>query len=358
MNNKQLLLATVAGFIVSTAAYGQVELTITGSSAFRSIVRDRTYNLLRTTDLANYSAVTNSDSAGTVTYRGRVPSLPGTPVTIRFYFSGSGKGMLDVLNQALIPTVEGPANSDMTNKVADVAFSDAFPSSATPPISESAFDRYVVGVVPFAYVANNGLAGVTNITRDQAVLLMTASGNTGLPGMPATYLGGTSTDPVYMIGRDSGSGTRIVTEKCIGFSGSPLLWATNAAGQYVVSAGYSSGSNVRALLNGKTDAIGYLGLADYAAISANAKALSYNGVPYSSANVANGSYALWGYVHLVHRAGGLSANQLALFTDLKNAIVDPVYQSTSPTYTNAFVNVSGMRVQRGADGGVITSLDF
>src|SRR5205814_8208440 len=118
-----------------------------------------------------------------------------TPVTVRLSFSGSATGMQAVQAQTPISTAESDGVN--VNKTADLALSDVFPESATPPLSVSDFDHFVVGVVPFVFVSNSALAGVTNITREQAVLLMTASGVTSngtqvIPGMPASFLGGSS----------------------------------------------------------------------------------------------------------------------------------------------------------------------
>ena len=71
--------------------------------------------------------------------------------------------------------------------------------------------------------------------------------------------------------------------------------------------------------------------------------------------MAEGSYALWGYEHVVNRSGGMSANQQAVRNALIAAITNPTYQST-PIYTNSFVRLNQMHVERGADGGPITSL--
>jgi len=120
----------------------------------------------------------------------------------------------------------------------------------------------------------------------------------------------------------------------------------------------SSGGLERSVIASKPDAIGYLGLADYGVISTNSTALAYNGVPFSHANVNNGSYSLWGYEHLVNRAGALSANQQALRDALIKAITNPTFQTTSPLYKTSFTAVSEMQVERGADGGTITSLTF
>src|SRR5205807_722820 len=113
----------------------------------------------------------------------------------------------------------------------------------------------------------------------------------------------------------------------IGFVGTPTLWATNGAGQYVLTNGFSSGGIERGTIAAKPDAIGYLGRADYNSISASATAISYNGVAYSSANVQTGAYGLWGYEHIVNRAGGLSANQTLVRNALTGRTTDPTFQS-------------------------------
>ena len=358
MKTSPILLAVLTGSLLTTAAHAQVELTITGSTAFRAITIERSGFLY---DAGSRTSVTNDASAGRITFSGTmsnaVPALGSTPVKVRLSFSGSAAGMLAVKNSTPVSTAETPGVN--INKTPDVALSDVFPSSATPPIAESSFNRAVIGVVPFVYVRNNAMTGVTNITREQAVLLMNSSGVIGgNAGMPATYLGGTSPNPVYLIGRDSGSGTRISVHKVIGYNSNPVLWATNGAGTYVLTNGYPSGGNQRDVIKGKADAIGYLGLPDFINIQASATRLSYQGVPFTAAAVATGSYSLWGYEHLVNRAGGLSANQLLVKNALVSAITDPVYQSTVPAYNDNFVSVSEMQVERGADGGPITALSF
>ena len=358
MKNKSTLLTLLAGVALSTAAYAQVEVTITGSTAFRAITIDRSASLF---DAGSLTAITNDATTGLITYAGtvsnKVASLHNTPVKVRLSFSGSGAGMLAVKNQTPLATAETQGVN--VNKVPDLALSDVFPGSATPPIAESAFERDVLGVVPFAYVRNNALTGISNITREQAILLMTASGSiNGVDGMPATFLGGSSASPVYMVGRDSGSGSRISVERDLGFVGTPVLWATNGAGAYIQTNGFSSGGLVRGVIQGKADAIGYLGLGDYVAIQASATAISFNGVAYSPANVQNGKYGLWGYEHIVNRVGGLSQNQALIRDALKAAITDQNYQLNNTLYNVSFVDIANMHVERGADGGTITSLDF
>ena len=360
MKSTSLILQCLTALGLAATASAQVEVTVTGSTAFRSITIDRGASLFD----SGYTAVTNDPTTGLITFRGKMsasaPSLGTTPVTLRLSFSGSAAGMQSVLAQSPISTGESPGVN--TNKVPDLALSDVFPESATPPLQSSSFDHAIVGVIPFVFCANNAL-GLTNITREQAQLLMTSSGvatngSQLINGMPATYLGGSSTNPVFLVSRDAGSGTRITVQADIGFLGIPTLWATTASGAYILTNGYSSGGLVRGVIAAKSDAAGYLGVADYAAISSSATALNYEGVAFSHAAVNKGGYPLWGYEHLVNRSGGLSANQTAVRTALISAITNPTYQETNPSYTNSFSSFSDMQVERGADGGIITSLKF
>jgi hypothetical protein len=359
---KRTLLLAALTALGSTAAFAQVDVTLTGSTSFRAITIDRAWSIL---DNPGRSAITNDAATGLIRFAGTMsnaaPTLGSTPVVLRLSFSGSAAGMIDVRNQNPVNVVAAPGEaaagvSNMT-RIPDLALSDVFPASATPPIPQSAFDRSVLGVIPFVYVRNNTatnvFAGVTNLTQSQANLLMVASGF-----MPATFLGGNSSRFIYMTGRDSESGTRISVEKCIGFVGSPLLWTTNAAGVYINTNGLTSGGIERGVIQNRGDVIGYLGVADFNSISNSAATLPFNGVPFSHTNVVNGSYSIWGYEHIVNRVGGLSTQKQAVRGALISAISNPQFQATNTLYNVAFTAVSEMHVERGSDGGTITSLDF
>src|SRR6266481_9691819 len=140
MKNTKTLIALLTGALLSTAAYAQVEVTITGSTAFRSITIDRSASLFDTGSLV---AITNDAAAGKITFSGtvsnKVASLHATPVKIRLSFSGSASGMLAVKN--LTPVATAETQGVDTNKVPDLALSDIFPGPATPPISPQAFDN-------------------------------------------------------------------------------------------------------------------------------------------------------------------------------------------------------------------------
>src|SRR5436190_18569849 len=110
--------------------------------------------------------------------------------------------MLAVQAGSLLNTLN-PVITLVTNTTlaGDLAFSDIFPKSTG--LTDSQFDSRVdVGVVPFVFAKSPGTAlnGVNGLTREQAVLLLTAGGL-----MPANYLGGSGSSLIYAAGRDSGS---------------------------------------------------------------------------------------------------------------------------------------------------------
>jgi len=362
MKSQIIILAAVAGSL-AIPAFGQgVELTLTGSTAFRSVVTNRVLSL--------YSTGTFYRKDGnTFSFIGTMPSVfPSSPtkqIRIHMSYTGSATGMQNVKDQTLIGSVDWDGTtSTATNYTPDIAMSDVFPSSATPPMSDSDFaQRDIVGVVPFVFVKNGTgatLSGVTGLTREQAVLLMTASGN-----MPATYLGGTSANPIYLAGRDSGSGTRITTERVIGFVGTPFLTTNGPSAGPVTNVGpasglfygYNSGGTLATQIKTNDAVIGYLGLPDFASISNSAVALTYEGVAYASTNVTGGKYPIWGYEHIVSRSG-LSADQQTLRDAIVSAISDNTFQHNDVNYVGRFEALSDMQVKRGADGGPILSKKF
>lgn len=355
MKSKMLLLAALAGSLATPAFAQSVDLVVTGSTAFRSIVYDRIQSLYDT----GYSRTRSTDDAAGAnytTYSGTMTAAVDGTTTINIYcsFSGSASGMLAVQNGTAVkcPPVGDTTPADRTSKAPNVAFSDVFPGSANPAIPSSAFDVNTnVGVIPFVFITKSD-NGITGITRDQALMLMVDGGI-----MPQTFLGGSSSAPAWMVGRDSGSGTRICTEKCIGFVGQPFLFQRNAANTaWESSSGYTSGGNLRGSVSTNSGAIGYVGLSDFNAVSNTCRALTYNGVPYTSDNVRGGKYGIWGYEHLV--AKGLSGNQVTVLNALIAALTDRTYQTTNPTYTGAAESIQDMQVYRNADGATMGSTSF
>src|SRR5260221_12555900 len=114
MKLHKILLTIAAGFFAGGVANAQVDLTITGSTAFRAITFDRAASLMD----PGFTTMGNTGS-GPGSYRGTasnaVPSLGSTPVTIRLSFSGSGSGMLAVDQSSPVPTVD-PITGNSSNR--------------------------------------------------------------------------------------------------------------------------------------------------------------------------------------------------------------------------------------------------
>ena len=361
MKTKHLLLSALTGSLLAVSAQAQLDVTITGSTAFRSAVYDRAQTLF---DTGSYSSVTYG---GNTTYIGTMSNLTSSAigsqiVKLRFSFSGSGAGLAAVDAGSLLATAE--TGSSSANKRADLALSDVYPNSANPPLSLNDFDDSIVSVIPFAIGVHTNLylTGVTNITREQAYDLMTdsgiiVSGPHTFYGMPQSYLGGSGTNVLYLVGRNSDSGTRITLFRDIGFYGNPTQWSTNGAGQFVSVTGASSGATVANLIGTYTNVIGYVGLSDLLSNTGNnGVALAYNGVPFSIANVQNGAYGIWSKEHFVDKVGSLTAAQAAVRDALIAALTNQGFQTTNGVYTNYFVDLSHMKVDRNDDGGPITRL--
>ncbi|HEX4121974.1 MAG TPA: hypothetical protein VH619_15245, partial [Verrucomicrobiae bacterium] len=355
MKLKMTVLALMAGSIMTPVfAQSGIQLVVTGSTAFRPVDEDRITNLFG----PGYSSTIlsgNNYGAWSGTMKTAIPSLGTNTVTIYASFSGSATGMKAVQYQTPVPIVLPGGTNTSTSLTPDLAFSDMFAGGASPPIQPSVFaSNAILGVLPFAWVrANNPLLeGITNLTRDQALLLEVAGGL-----MPASYLGGTvtnSTNVVYFTGRSTGSGTRITTEKDIGFVGSANLYQNlGGSAGWQQFAGYSSSSGVDGSIATNANVISYLGLPDVESVllpTNGCVVLAYDGVPYNTTNVENGSYGVWGYEHLCTRFG-LSASQTAIRDALIQTITNPNYQNTNVVFTgNYFIPLENMQVQRGSDG--------
>ena len=219
-------------------------------------------------------------------------------------------------------------------------------------------------VAPYAYVkkssASPNLANVTNLTARQAQFL---EANAGL--FPSAALGGSSTsDTVYFVGRNLESAVRTEIDANINFSGTISSFTTNSSGQAVQDPnlsdpGQNSGTAVKALLNVLTNTIATLAASDIGSFTP----LAYEGVPYSIANVENGSYPLWFYENYYYQTSGAtapSANQLVIINALIGAITNSSYQATSPLFINNYAPLSGMQWYRNqtSDGGKILSNNY
>src|SRR4029077_1208811 len=175
-------------------------------------------------NLASQNPADPSPNANQVTWSGTIPGLfGGQTVTIRASYSGSAAGVQALAQNTSQSYLNSstPGNTNLITHQADLAMSDVFQSTTifqTPALSDQS-----VGVLPFAYVKSVTTPGtVTNITIQQL--------QTFLPNgfLPLSYFTGNSADDataIYLVGRDSGSGTRLTAERDALFVGTPLLWA-------------------------------------------------------------------------------------------------------------------------------------
>ena len=348
---------TLGGLLTASTLQAQVEIYITGATAFRA----NAYRSIRAMFGNQGGAQTgqnpahDASGANQVTFCGTMPNLyGGQTVTIRCSYSGSIAG-IQTLVQNLSGTYLGNCAVGDTNTFshqADLAFSDVFQSSS--PYQKPALNDATVGVQPFTYTKSvTTPATVTNITIQQ----LQAFESGGVE--PLSYFTGNAADDgtlIYLVGRDSGSGTRMTSQLDSIFLGTPLLWAPDTSCNWNVTSGFSSGSGIVGVLNSTCGpAIGYLGVADAKSVAAGANILSYDGVkPFYGlitapdwTPVRKGLYSFWSYEHLFMRTGA-PGNVSSFRTALKNEINADLASSTSA------IQVGTMAVSRAADGGPVS----
>jgi hypothetical protein len=212
-------------------------------------------------------------------------------------------------------------------------------------------------VVPLVYVKNtNSLdtAAITNLTQRQAATLETAS-------LGTTFYGGTSTNIVYFVGRNTESAVRTETDLNIYNASEINSYYTNSSGQATLDTsddpGLNSGGAVANTVLVLTNAIGTLAVQN---IKKGLGAIPYEGVPYSVTNVINGSYPLWGYENYYYispgNTGTPSSAQLAVINAFYQSVTNSVFETTDPVFIGNFIPNSALEVQRYSDGGPIVPL--
>jgi hypothetical protein len=166
------------------------------------------------------------------------------------------------------------------------------------------------------------------------------------------------------VGRNLESAVRTEIDANINFSGTISSFTTNSSGQVIQDPnlsdpGQNSGTAVKALLNVLTNTIATLAASDIGSFTP----LAYEGVPYSIANVENGSYPLWFYENYYYQTSGAtapSANQQVIINALIGAITNSTYQASSSLFINNYAPLSGMQWYRNqtSDGGKILSNNY
>jgi hypothetical protein len=356
MNSIKFLAAGIAlaGYALASGAHAQTSVLFGGGNASQTLLYDRVTNILT----GGVTSVTISPANSTVrTYVGTIAGQDGLgTVTINFSLLGAGQGLQDLLGQNPEALAIGGS------AVPTVAVSSASPQAAIDS-ETTALTATETLVVPYAYIKNSSespnLANVTNLTQRQAAYLEGAAGT-----LPSAFFGGSSTnDTVYLVPRNTASAVRLEIDATVYFTGTIAAWTTNGTGNPGTAipdpnGGQSSGSAVRNVLKALPNAIGTVAASD---ISTDTP-LAYEGVPFSIANVENGSYPLWFYEQWFwlnpNQQGSPSPNQLIVINALLGAVTDATFQASSSLFVGNFAPLDGLQVQRFSDGGPITSLNY
>ncbi len=418
----KLLLASFFALAVAPMASADVELRITGATAFRAAV----HNGLKTGFFSSDFQFAHSNASGAFSGAGKSvwkgPVTGQGTVTVRCTWSGSITGIhavavaptgstadttipnVDFLTDANLTTAAVPtggeafSKSAVASQTAHMAFSDAYQGStiySSPTLTDE-----VCGIIPFIWVVNdtsatgaNTLAryGFDNVTAQFARALM-AQGT-----QPKSLLTGNAADTrtIYGVGRDVGSGTRVVllAETKYGvftsltqFQGagaadavtSLRVWPTgtypNSTGNDPLpgNGGYTSGGTIATLFANKSDAsfsllaangsslgtapnghlIAWVGTSDAAtAVAGGGAYLKYEGASYTGAadddKIKNGQYTAWSNEHIFYSS--LTTTAGSSQTEVK----DLLKASIETNMGSAGIPYSLMNVFRGEEGGTV-----
>lgn len=359
---------------------------ITGATAFRASATTAIINLLGGVN-TKYAFTGTSGVSGTnrSIFKGTMAAFPGDEIIVRCSWSGSTEGIRAVADQDAATQFLNAAEAQNATSTAGVNLTSPVFTTAIPQWSFSDVDRALsdrpnyslnggpVGVVPFMFLAGEGApAGLTNMT-DQLHEALWSTGQLQI----ATFTGDTNdATTVLATGRNNGSGTRatILSETRFGAFTNVVQWNATTQGTRtdafptgkllaltnVGNSGYTSNSFVRDVLTRRSDDItlngdpvdalfvGYLTISDAnLAIGEGAKALTYNGVAFSSENVKKGAYTLWGFQQF-YRDTDATAAELTF---------DAAFRPNIPNALDGVnaIKLTEMSVVRGAGDGALVS---
>ncbi len=350
---------TLGGLLFQTSLHADTEVLFAGGNASQNVLYDRVTNILTggitSVTIASTNAVVRS-------YVGSITSAPGLgTVTIDFSLLGAVQGLQDVANQATETTALGG------NIVPSVWVSSTSPEAVG--IDPNQFTQVKTLVVPFVFIKNTNvspaLAGVTNLTQQQAYYLEASAGK-----IPTTFFGGSSASPTYFVARNTASAVRTEIDANIYFGGSVSTWVTNKASfaglgvPYSTTAiglpvpdpalGQTSGANVRDAIAHITNSIGTVAASDISGLPT----IAYNGVAFSITNVESGAYPIWSYERWGYKKASTTGSpvgtpQYQIITNLLAAVTNATFQTTSPLVTGSYGRLSLQAVTRDTDGGPI-----
>ena len=337
-NLKKLLVVLAAGGLLVPASQAQIKLVTVGGNASIKLIQDRLVNggILG-------SPVLTVNSGNNLLFK-VTGTFESQSVDWEFNLSGGAGAISDIANNT--PVVE---EDGVTTAIPQLAISATAPE--TVGIDSSPYQEDYTIAVPVVFVKGSGLGGVTNLTQRQASYLE-SSGDS----LHATYFGGTNTDFVPYVGRNSISAVRQLIDSGVYFTGTAANYTTNSVPPYTTAQPYigaGSGSEVAAIVNILTNSIGTVAAQDVGSL----KTVSYEGVPFSTTNVINGSYPLWGYERYIYIPGVFTSGQQDLVNALEGAITQYSWQTSSSLFLNKFVSLTDLNPvtarSTSVDGGPI-----
>ncbi|MBN8422591.1 MAG: hypothetical protein J0L73_27005 [Verrucomicrobia bacterium] len=380
MKHSLLKSLAAAAIFAGSASAADVVINITGSTAFRSAANAAIKSALGAGVKFAWTEATAGDGANKATYAIYANTVGADRVIVRAYWAGSIEGVQYPSDRAsrnvFIPVPAEPpvggdivmttgsgtnlGNTTYTNPgVIDAGFSDVYKASAGFPNAD--LQDNVVGVIPFVFVSHSN-SPLTNITpkamqmiyqQDAAIVMNLVDGST-------------STDAVYGCGRNGDSGTRVTTLAETGYGYTNVVnqytasvdasGNVNGAFSYTGNSGFSSGGTLAKTLRGTSSSafgwgVAYIGFGDKQATNT---VLKYNGIDYSTANIQNGSYTLWGYEHCFVAAqvrDATTGTDLVRKTYLANMVANV---QADPSASGGIVE-STMLVKRSGDGAPVVN---
>lgn len=397
----KITVAALAMMAVGQASAASTTIiNITGSTAFRTAVN--TALLQQFNGKTNWGYLytgTSQTGSSKALYKGELSA--GNLYIIRTSFNGSGTGIQKLVTNATdINFIDSAATTATTdagaksyagatvNTNARVSLSDVYQGSTafkSPALLEATVDGFPIAVAGFKFFTNFGQPSL-NITPQNFAALAAN------PGLPLNFFNGLgSSTPVYLVGRDNGSGTRITvlaetgygvnnpviqyygsaetgTAKAADYAHTAIAFVPTSGGISTLTldpslggnGGYTSGGDVAIALGADTTSVsvdggapgpvallGYMGSGDAASAATFGRApvlCTYNGVAYSDAAIQSGQYTLWGYEHLYTKTG-LTTAESTWLTDFKIKL--------EANLGAAGLTYGSMSCARSEDGGVV-----
>ena len=343
--NKFAITAALGLSLVSACNADTIYLT--GSTAMRSIVYAAikapgiVFQSAPSTTLYDGGSTGNNAGSGAnyMAFSGTLVGGSGTTI-IQCHWSGSEGGIFDVcsnttsqatfMDPSLIDGTDHGTNKPASTISAPVQLamadnSQAFSRTKLPVLNKGK----AVGVITFEWVRNKGKFTGANVTDNMIRSALSAF-------CPLAVFTGNAADTdsyVYASGRDDQSGTRVNALGTCGFGIFTIpsqIEMNNAGvmqqinGDYAGDFGFTSGGTLGKTMGADTTSatdevnggngysvIAYLGVGDAdTAVGAGATVLTYNGVPFSPANVIEGTYTFWGNEY-IYQANNVVASSEA-----------------------------------------------